>query len=123
MKKVLIIDDHMDTVDYIADILEDRYEIFKAYDGAQGIEHVKKNRPDLILLDLIMHIVDGYQFMDILKNENIDIPIIVVTGAPKYKLDNLSNYKVNYVIYKPFSEEAFLKKVDLVLKMATGDRQ
>ena len=42
MKKVLIIDDHMDTVDYIADVLEDKYSILKAYDGAQGLEQVKK---------------------------------------------------------------------------------
>ena len=122
MKKILIIDDHMDTVDYIADTLEHNYEILTAYDGAQGLEQVKKNQPDLILLDLIMHIVDGYQFMDQLQNEKISIPIIVVTGAPKHKLEKLADYKVNDVVYKPFTEDVFLKKIDLVLKMATGER-
>lgn len=122
MKKVLIIDDHMDTVDYIADVLEDKYDILKAYDGAQGLEQVRRNQPDLILLDLIMHIVDGYQFMDTLLEEGTNIPIIVVTGAPKYKLERLADYKVNDLVYKPFTEDIFLKKIDLVMKLATGER-
>ena len=122
MKKVLIIDDHVDTVDFIADVLEDKYEIFKAYDGSQGLEQVAENRPDLILLDLIMHVVDGFQFMEALQKKGESIPVIVVTGAPKHKLERLADYKVNDVVYKPFSEDVFLKKIDLVLKLATGER-
>ncbi|MFK7822701.1 MAG: response regulator transcription factor [Oligoflexales bacterium] len=122
MKKILIIDDHMDTVDYIADTLEEKYDVLTAYDGAQGLEHVRKNHPDLILLDLIMHIVDGFQFMDELEREGINIPIIVVTGAPKHKLQKLAHYKVNDVVFKPFTEDVFLIKIDLILKLATGER-
>ena len=68
-----------------------------------------------------MHIVDGYQFMDALMEEGTSIPIIVVTGAPKYKLEKLADYKYNDVVYKPFTEDVF-KKIDLVMKLATGER-
>jgi len=81
--RVLVVDDEPDQVTLISKILqEEGYRIAKAYDGRQAIESVKRSRPDLIILDLMMPNVNGFEVIAYLKGgeETRRIPIIVLTG-------------------------------------------
>jgi PAS domain S-box-containing protein len=81
--RILVVDDEPDQVTLIGKILrEEGYQIAEAYDGEQAIESVKRYRPDLIILDLMMPNVDGFDVIEYLKwgEETRKIPIIVLTG-------------------------------------------
>ena len=81
--RVLVVDDEPDQVAVISKLLrEEGYQIAKAYDGQEAIESVKRSRPDLIILDLMMPNVNGFDVIEYLKGgeETKEIPIIVLTG-------------------------------------------
>ncbi|UCG66425.1 MAG: response regulator, partial [Deltaproteobacteria bacterium] len=81
--KVLVVDDEPDHVELISKILRDEgYQITKAYDGEVAIESIKLSKPDLVILDLMMPNVSGFEVIEFLKkgDDTKEIPIIVVTG-------------------------------------------
>jgi signal transduction histidine kinase len=81
--RVLVVDDEPDQVELISKILqEEGYQIAKAYDGEEAIESVKRAQPDLIILDLMMPNVNGFDVIEYLKKgkNTKEIPIIVITG-------------------------------------------
>jgi PAS domain S-box-containing protein len=81
--RVLVVDDEPDQVTLISKLLgEQGYRIAKAYDGQQAIESVKRSQPDLIILDLMMPNVNGFDVIEYLKGGEgtRQIPIIVLTG-------------------------------------------
>lgn len=82
MKKVLIIDDNPDFIAYVSSILaENNYRVCSAKNAEEGLEKVKIEKPDLILLDLKMRRISGVSFFKEIKEKNIPIPIIIITGA------------------------------------------
>ncbi|OEU50722.1 MAG: histidine kinase [Desulfobulbaceae bacterium S3730MH12] len=81
---ILVVDDDTDLVEALAMKLEsENFEVAKAYDGIEGLEKVKAERPALIILDVMMPRKDGYQLCDELKNdeEYKEIPIILLTAV------------------------------------------
>lgn len=83
-KYILVVDDDPDLVETIAMMLESNgFEVGKAYDGIEGEESIKKRRPDLIILDVMMPRKDGYKLCAELKSnpETQDIPIILLTAV------------------------------------------
>ena len=80
---VLLIEDEEHTADLIRrGLVEADYRVSVARDGAEGIEHVANETPDVILLDLMMPVMDGFEFAAVLRAnpEHVDIPIVVVTA-------------------------------------------
>ena len=109
-KKILLIDDDLDLLEVIKTILETNdYGVVTASDGERGLEKAKSEKPDLILLDILMPKMDGYTFMRRMKtNEAIrDIPVIVVSGKTKmkdlFKIEGVRDYLV-----KPYDSEQLL---------------
>ena len=84
VKRVAIIEDEPDAARLLRRILQARgeYQIFEAEDGRTGLDLIHRERPDLILLDLMMPEVDGFRLLEIVKSEEElrDIPVIVVTA-------------------------------------------
>lgn len=83
-KLVLVVDDDPDLVDAVSMKLESKeYRVNKAYDGVQALEKIKEQRPDLILLDVMMPNKDGYELCDELKKdpEYKGITIILLTAV------------------------------------------
>ena len=81
---ILVVDDDTDLVEALAMKLEsENFEVAKAYDGIEGLEKVKAERPALIILDVMMPRKDGYQLCDELKNDDEykSIPIILLTAV------------------------------------------
>jgi CheY-like chemotaxis protein len=83
-KFVLIVDDDPDMVETVGMMLESKgYEVGKAYDGIEGDEAIRKRRPDLLVLDVMMPRKDGYTLCAELKKDSStrDIPVILLTAV------------------------------------------
>ncbi len=81
-KKILVVDDTEWNRDLLVQLLEDDYEVLQAVDGEQGVKKAEKERPDLILMDLGMPVMDGWEATRKIKanGELKHIPIIAVTS-------------------------------------------
>ena len=116
-KQILVVDDELDVVEFLTQLLEDNgYAVTAAYDGVEAMELVKKERPDLILLDLQMPEETGTGFYRKLHNKKQyrDIPVVVISGlAGSY----VAVSKSVPVIDKPPDE----KQVLLEIRKALGD--
>ena len=79
---ILIVDDEKSNILYLNHILSADYTIYTARSAAEAFERVKKYRPDLILLDVIMPVMNGYEAITALKESDVsrDIPVIFITG-------------------------------------------
>lgn len=83
MKKILFIEDAPDLQKQIGEILKDeKFEILSALDGEKGLELIKQEKPDLILLDLILPKKDGFEVLKEMKKDGglKDIPVIILTN-------------------------------------------
>jgi two-component system, cell cycle response regulator DivK len=82
MKKILVVEDVELNRDLIVQLLEDTYEVLTAADGAEGIQLAVRERPDLILMDLSLPVIDGWEATRRIK-ANValrDIPIIALSA-------------------------------------------
>jgi len=88
--KVLVVDDEPDVVDMLRMMLENAsYEVVSAYDGKEGVEKAKKEKPDAIVLDLMMPGMNGFEACKEMKNdpELKAIPVIVLTAISRHFSD------------------------------------
>ena len=88
-KKVMVVDDEPDIVEFLTDLLEEEgYAVTSASDGAQALERVKEERPDLVLLDVSMPKKTGTDFYRQFsrRKEFKDIPVIIVSGHPSRRI-------------------------------------
>jgi two-component system response regulator VicR len=119
-KRVLCIEDEPEMIDLIKLILERRgFEVLGAVGGKEGLEVIRREMPDLILLDLMMPEVDGWEvFRQMKADEQLkDIPVVVVTAKAQSidKVLGLHIAKVDDYVTKPFGPQELLKSVDKVL--------
>lgn len=82
MKRVLLVDDDRDFVESTRAVLEEKFEVVAAYDGDEGIEKARSEKPDLIILDVIMPTEDGFTAAEKLKEdpELSAIPVMMLTS-------------------------------------------
>jgi len=119
-KKVLCIEDEPEMIDLIRLILERKgFEVLGAVGGEEGLEVIRRERPDLILLDLMMPEVDGWEvYRQMRADEQLkDIPVIVVTAKAQSidKVLGLHIAKVDDYVTKPFGPQELLKSINKVL--------
>ena len=111
--RVLVVDDDEDIRTLLRAALTDAgYEVTMAADGQDAIEAVRRRRPDVILLDLMMPRVSGWGFTERYAREpGPHAPIIVITAASGQVL-RLPEQGVTRVVPKPFSVDALLSHVE-----------
>ena len=119
---VLVVDDYGENVELLKELLTaSGYDVTTAYDGDEAVNKVKQQIPDLILLDIMMPKMDGYQVCEALRanDETKEIPIIFVTAKTEVKdwTHAIFNVGVNSYITKPINPKKLLDKVKSVLKM------
>jgi two-component system, chemotaxis family, chemotaxis protein CheY len=109
---VLVVDDDSGIRDSLAECLESEgYRVNLAQNGAEGIERVRERRPDLIVVDLFMPVMNGYQFLAELRTDPTAgaIPVVLMTGAAPRTGSSLP--AVDAVLPKPFELEDLLAVV------------
>ena len=116
LPRLLIVDDEFINVAVLANVLSANYTIFFAKNGYEALEIALRERPDLILLDIMMPEISGYEVCTQLKLNSctLDIPIIFISAIEdggKSEVYGLELGAVDY-IHKPFNPEVIKKRVD-----------
>jgi two-component system response regulator VicR len=119
-RRILCIEDETEMIDLIRLILERKgFEVLGAIGGQEGLDAVRRERPDLVLLDLMMPDVDGWEVYRQMKadKELQDIPVVVVTAKAQSidKVLGLHIAKVDDYVTKPFGPNDLLESVNRVL--------
>lgn len=119
-KKVLVVDDDPGHVKLLNDVLTDKgYQVLKSTEAAEGLELALKNNPDIILLDVMMPIINGYNFCRLLKSENEknDIPVIFLTSRDtKEDMEIGREMGANAYLTKPVDMNELLNTMEQLLK-------
>jgi DNA-binding response OmpR family regulator len=116
-RKILIVDDEERMVRFIRLNLEhDGFRVIEAYNGNQAINKIRSNLPDLILLDVMMPDIDGFEVLRILR-ETSNIPVIMLTakGEEDDRVRGLELGADDYIT-KPFSPRELVSRVRAVLR-------
>lgn len=124
LKRILCIEDEPEMIDLIRLILGRKgFDVHGAPGGVEGIKMVREMRPDLVLLDLMMPDMDGWEVYQQMKADTAtrDIPVIVVTAKAQNidKVLGLHIAKVDDYIAKPFSPQELMDSVDKVFSQRT----
>jgi len=114
-KRILIVEDEPDVLELVAFRLEKAgYEIRTAVDGQEGLDLIRAERPDLVLLDLRLPVVDGPEVYEQVKNDEgiRHIPIILFTATVDAKAAaETEGVEADDYIIKPFEPEELFNKV------------
>ncbi len=123
-KRILVVDDEPDFCAIVQGQLEkEGFAVELAYDGVQGLEKVKANPPDAIVLDVMMPEMDGYEMCNKLKADEkyVDIPIILLTAVASHVTstryshrDGMSTEADDYIA-KPASAEEIADSIKRLL--------
>jgi two-component system cell cycle response regulator len=118
VNKLLVVDDDEHMLKSYQRIFRDsEYEILYVSSGEEALKKAKEFKPDIVLLDIMMPLIDGYEVCQQLKNhdETKDIEVIFVSGKGKLD-DRLRAYKLRAsdFLAKPFSEDELLAKIELI---------
>ena len=116
---VLVVDDDEDNIRIISTMLLARgYEVRLARDGRGALESIRLQRPDLVLLDVMMPGMDGMQVLDAIRADPrlASLPVILVTAKTEDH-DLLEGYRAGaqYYVTKPFTSRQLLYAISLVL--------
>lgn len=121
--RILIIDDDPVLSETTGDALEmNGYQVLRAFDGETGLAVAKKERPDLILLDVTMPDLDGFQVCGLIRihPDIMKTPIIMLTGRDKGEdLEVALERKANWYITKPYDMNYLLKQIKKFLQPAS----
>ena len=119
-KRVVCIEDEPDIIDLVRLILGRRgFDVVGANGGLEGLELIAREKPDLVLLDLMMPDMDGWEVYQRMKSDEAlrDIPVVVVTAKAQSidKVLGLHIAKVDDYITKPFGPQELLESVEKIL--------
>ena len=119
MKKVLVVEDVDFNRDLVVQLLEDNYDVIEAVNGQEGIELAERERPDLILMDLSLPVMDGWEATRRLKaNKDLSsIPVIALTAHAMVGDEEkaLAAGCDDYLV-KPLDEDKLMAKIEEHLK-------
>ena len=118
-KTIMVVDDNPDIITIVKTILESKgYDVMSAYSGPELLTRLEGQKPDLIVLDIMMPQMDGLEVLTRLKGatDTSSIPVILLTAKVQYE-DVLGGYKLgaDYYITKPFTSTQLLNGINLLL--------
>ncbi len=112
-KKILIVDDERAIVDILKfNLQKEQYETLCAYDGREGLRLAREGNPDLILLDIMLPYMNGFEVCKTLREDGSNVPIIMITAREEEtdKVFGLENGADDYIT-KPFSIRELMARV------------
>jgi DNA-binding response OmpR family regulator len=124
-KVILLVDDDRELNDGLRSLLEKRgHEVLQAFDGIQAKAMVGRQRPDLVVLDVMMPRLGGYPVLEYLRADPGSPPVIMITAKEDRQHQRYAEYLgVADYLRKPFAIERFLESVGAVLTESGPARQ
>ena len=122
MAKILIVEDEYDIRELLQNYLENEgYQVITASDGGQAIELFRSFSVDLVLLDILLPRLNGYEVCKAIREES-DLPVIMLTALDSEE-DQLKGFdlRIDDYIPKPFSMPVLLRKIGAILRRTMGD--
>ena len=111
---ILVVDDEPSIRDFLAWVLEDEgFRVTTAGDGREALAVAKEQPPDVILTDLMMPVLDGYQLIDGLRREQIPVRAVIAMSAVHVAADRTP--PADLFVSKPFEVEQILASVQALL--------
>ncbi len=123
-KKILVVDDSGAMLRIIKGWLEDKYSVFPVNSAAMAIKYLANNRPDLVLLDYEMPVVDGKQILEMIRSETdfTDIPVIFLTKKDdEQSIQNVAELRPEGYLLKSMDPQQIIKAVDDFFEMSKGE--
>ena len=120
--KILIIEDDKILSDTIKQCVQRYYSVEQALDGEEGIIYAEQNIYDLIILDIMMPIMNGYDVLKELREKNISTPVLMLTARDGLE-DKLKGFKLgadDYLV-KPFEREELLARIEAIIRRSSGN--
>jgi two-component system alkaline phosphatase synthesis response regulator PhoP len=120
--KILLVDDDVDLVTVMRGALESKaYEVIVAYNGQEGLEKARKEKPDLVVLDILMPVADGFIFADQFRKDPslAKIPVLALTSFSE-SLGQPFPFDVSEYIMKPIKPKDLVAKVEKFLKKTSS---
>jgi len=118
-KTLLIVEDQEDINNYIADLFQEDYNVIQKFDGVEGYANCMQTLPDLIISDVMMPGMDGFEFCEKVKKQErtAHIPVILLTAktADQFKIKGITTGADAYIT-KPFNTEELWIQVQALLK-------
>ncbi|OQP63934.1 histidine kinase [Niastella vici] len=119
MKRILLVEDNTEIRENTSELLElEHYRVFPACNGQEGLEIALKEKPDLIICDIMMPEIDGYHFLEILRRESFfeNTPFLFFTAsAEKSEIQKGLDAGANDYIIKPFDADELLQLMEKYL--------
>jgi two-component system, cell cycle response regulator DivK len=113
LKTILIVEDIEINIDLLTQILEDDYNLLVAKDGAQGVALTEQNKPDLVLMDISLPVMDGYEATRNIRKIFQSLPIIGLSAhAMRGDADKAKEAGCTDYLTKPVDEDLLLKKLN-----------
>jgi DNA-binding response OmpR family regulator len=121
-KKILLIDDDRTLVETMRNFLQTKdFSVSVAYDGTEGLDVAKRERPDVVVVDMLMPKQSGFLFLETLRQTDMfDVPVIMVTSndGDRHK-EYAKNLGTDEYINKPFTVDVLFGAVERCLKNLT----
>lgn len=120
MVRILVVDDDKNTRKYIEAVLTaENFTVFTATNGEEALEVMEREHIDLVVLDIMMPNMDGYEFTQVLRDSNNNLPILMVS-AKQLPQDKRKGFLVGTDDYmtKPFDEEDLILRIKALLRRA-----
>jgi DNA-binding response OmpR family regulator len=126
MKKILVVDDEDDILHFLELVLKEKgYHVATASGGHEALTKAQLERPDLILLDIMMPQMDGWEVLKLLRvdPETARIPVAMLSARTEAKdrVQGLQEGAIDYIC-KPFSLLELLGKVEAIFRQVVGER-
>jgi len=113
-KKIMVVDDEPDTVDLVKLVLEtEGFEVMTAYSGSECLMKLDKEKPDAVLLDIMMPEMDGWEVFKKIREKYSELPVAMLTVRNQDidKMLGLHVLKANDYITKPFGRKELVERV------------
>jgi len=124
MAKILVVEDNLTLAEGIAyNLRHERHEARVAEDGRAGLDAVRQWSPDLVILDLTLPELDGYQVLSAIRRDRNAVPVIILTARGE-EADKVRGFRLDADQYvtKPFGVLELLERVNSLLRRSTGRR-
>lgn len=115
--RILIVEDDKILSDTIKQCLKNDYEVEQAFDGEEGVLYAKQDIYDVIILDLMMPIMNGYDVLETIRNKKIFTPVLILTAKDSLN-DKVRGFKsgADDYLVKPFEKEELLARIEAMIR-------
>ena len=120
--KALIVEDDRILAKTVEQCLGAKFDSDHAYDGEEGILYAEQSIYDIIILDIMMPVMDGYQMLALLRQKKINTPVLILTAKDGIE-DKVKGFRTgadDYLV-KPFNREELIARVDALIRRSRGN--